>query len=132
MYAVSNSRRGTAFASRIVADGLRMSGKTGTAQVSSNVVDNNSVPWEQRDHALFVNFAPHDTPRIAVSVVVEHGGGGSSAAAPIARDVTLQALYGEDPPLEAYPSSDRSRIKALQDRLARERRIRDAEGQSRA
>ena len=45
----------------------------------------------------------------------------STAAAPIARDVTLQALYGEDPPLEAYPTADRRRIKAQQDRLARER-----------
>ncbi|MGB1209071.1 MAG: hypothetical protein ACPG7W_07750, partial [Paracoccaceae bacterium] len=52
---------------------------------------------------------------------VEHGGGGSTAAAPIARDVTLQALYNGDPPLEAYPSRDRSRIAAQQDRLRRER-----------
>jgi len=43
-------------------------------------------------------------------------------SAPIARDVTLQALYEGDPPLEAYPSADRSRIKAQQERLRRERR----------
>ena len=43
-------------------------------------------------------------------------------AAPIARDVTLQALYDGDPPLEAYPTADRSSIKAQQDRLRRERR----------
>lgn len=54
-------------------------------------------------------------------MIVEHGGGGSSVAAPIARDVMLQALYDGTPPLEAYPKGDRKRIKAQQDRLARER-----------
>ncbi|MRU15052.1 penicillin-binding protein 2 [Roseovarius sp. A21] len=121
MYAVSNSRRGTAYSSRIIEDAFRMAGKTGTSQVRSAVVDNNSVPWEQRDHALFVNFAPFDAPKIAVSVVVEHGGGGSRAAAPIARDITLQALYGEDPPLSAYPSKDRRRIQSQQEELRRAR-----------
>jgi penicillin-binding protein 2 len=57
--------------------------------------------------------------------VVEHGGGGSKAAAPIARDVLLQALYGGTPPLEAYPTKDRSRIQAQQERLERERLKRD-------
>ncbi len=132
MYAVSNNRRGTAYKSRIIADGMRMAGKTGTAQVSSTVVDNKSVAWEKRDHALFVNFAPWDNPKIAVSVVVEHGGGGSIAAAPIARDVTLQALYGGDPPLDAYPTKDRARIKALQARLNREREERQSQRNSRA
>ncbi|MGP6088192.1 penicillin-binding protein 2 [Antarctobacter jejuensis] len=129
MYAVSNHRHGTAFRTRIAEANLRMAGKTGTSQVRNittaerarGVTSNDDLPWERRDHALFVNFAPYDAPQIAVSVVVEHGGGGSTAAAPIARDVTLQALYGGDPPLEAYPSSDRRRIKAQQERLARER-----------
>ncbi|MCC1491676.1 penicillin-binding protein 2 [Cognatishimia sp. F0-27] len=132
MYSVSNARRGTAYGSRIIAEGKRMAGKTGTAQVLNRVVRNQDVPWEERDHALFVNYAPHDAPSIAVSVVVEHGGGGSLAAAPIARDVTLQALYGEDPPLDAYPRKDRERIKAQQERLARERRSTDADGRTRA
>ena len=132
MYSVSNDRRGTAYGSRIIGDGYRMAGKTGTAQVLNRVVRNQDVPWEERDHALFVNFAPYDAPQIAVSVVVEHGGGGSTAAAPIARDVTLQALYKGDPPLEAYPTKDRPKIKALQERLARERQAREAERNSRA
>jgi len=114
MYAVVNDRRGTAYRSRIIADGMRMAGKTGTSQVRSAVVDNKSVPWEQRDHALFVSFAPYDNPRFACAVLVEHGGGGSTAAAPIARDVMLQALYGGEPPLDAYPEGDRGRIKAQQ------------------
>ena len=121
MFAVSNSRRGTAYGSRIAVEAMQMAGKTGTSQVRSAVVNNANVPWEQRDHALFVNFAPFDNPQVAVAVVVEHGGGGSKAAAPIARDITLQALYGEDPPLSAYPSKDRGRIRALQERLKRER-----------
>jgi penicillin-binding protein 2 len=125
MYAVVNDRRGTAYNSRIIADGMRMAGKTGTSQVRNitaeerarGVTRNEDLPWERRDHALFVSFAPFDNPRYAVSVVVEHGGGGSAAAAPIARDITLQALYGGEPPLEAYPSKDRSRIASQQERL---------------
>lgn len=128
MYQVSNERRGTAYRSRIVADGMRMAGKTGTSQVrnitkaerAAGVIRNADLPWERRDHALFVCFAPYDDPKYAVSVVVEHGGGGSTAAAPIARDVMLQALYGGTPPLEAYPSADRARIKTQQKELERE------------
>ena len=125
MYEVSNNRRGTAYGSRIIEDTFRMAGKTGTSQVRNisaaerarGVTRNADRPWERRDHALFVNFAPFDNPEIAVAVVVEHGGGGSTAAAPIARDVTLQALYGEDPPLAAYPNKDRGRVRAQQKRL---------------
>ena len=99
--------------------------RTGTSQVrnitaaerASGVIRNEDLPWERRDHALFVNFAPFDNPKYAVAVVVEHGGGGSTAAAPIARDVTLQALYGGDPPLEAYPTKDRERIRKQQSDL---------------
>lgn len=125
MYAVSNSNRGTAYRSRIVEDAFKMAGKTGTSQVRNitkaerarGVTRNRDLPWERRDHALYVNFAPFDKPKIAVCVVVEHGGGGSTAAAPIARDVTLQALYGGEPPLTAYPTADRARIKEQQERL---------------
>ncbi len=117
MYAVVNETGGTAFRSRILPEDMRMAGKTGTSQVGNTVVRNQDVPWEKRDHALFVSFAPFDNPRIAVSVVVEHGGGGSKAAAPIARDIALQALYGELPPLDAYPERDRWRIRSEQKEL---------------
>lgn len=125
MYAVVNDRRGTAYGSRIIADGVRMAGKTGTSQVRNitaeerarGVMRNDQLPWERRDHALFVNFAPFEAPKYAVSVIVVHGGGGSAAAAPIARDITLQALYGGAPPLDAYPSKDRGRINAQQEKL---------------
>ncbi len=109
MYEVVNAPpRGTAGSSRVVAEGLRMAGKTGTSQVRNitaaerargGVTRNEDLPWERRDHALFVCYAPADNPRIAVSVVVEHGGGGgSTAAAPIARDILLQAHFDALPP----------------------------------
>jgi len=120
MFDVVNSQRGTAYGSRIVDDAMRMAGKTGTSQVRNitaaerarGVVSNDQLPWNRRDHALFVAFAPYDRPRVAVALVVEHGGGGSAAAAPIVRDIVLQALVGELPPLSAYPESQRTRIEA--------------------
>ena len=125
MNAVINGKAGTARGARIVADGLRMAGKTGTAQVrnistaerASGVISNDNLPWNRRDHALFVGFAPVDNPRYAVAVVVEHGGGGSAVAAPIARDALLRALYGAVPPLEAYPADQRGRMESLLKRL---------------
>ncbi|SFT37871.1 penicillin-binding protein 2 [Sedimentitalea nanhaiensis] len=128
MYDVSNDRRGTAYRSRIIAEEFRMAGKTGTSQVrnitkaerAAGVINNRDLPWERRDHALFVCFAPFDKPKYAVSVVVEHGGGGSTAAAPIARDLLLQALYDGTPPLTAYPKGDRGKIRAQQEQLHRD------------
>ena len=89
MFEVMNGARGTAKSARIADDTMLMAGKTGTAQVrnisaaerASGVVSNDQLPWERRDHALFVCFAPYDRPKVAVSVVVEHGGGGSTVAA---------------------------------------------------
>ncbi|WP_208352542.1 penicillin-binding protein 2 [Pseudaestuariivita rosea] len=126
MYATSNDRKGTAYGSRIVADEFRMAGKTGTSQVRritleerrQGITRNEDLPWERRDHALWVNYAPFENPRIAVAVVVEHGGGGSRAAAPIGRDVTLRALYGDLPPVEAYPTKDRDRITEMHRRMS--------------
>ena len=125
MYLVSNSNRGTAYRSRIAVEEFRLAGKTGTSQVRNitaaerarGVVRNRDLPWNRRDHALFVSFAPHDAPRVACAVVVEHGGGGSVAAAPIARDIILQALYDGLPPLSAYPAGQRTKIKEMQDNL---------------
>lgn len=111
MYEVINNSRGTAYRARIVGDGVQMAGKTGTSQTRNAVVNNKNVPWEERDHALFVAFAPYDAPKYAVSVVVEHGGGGSTVAAPIARDLMLFALHGAVPPLASYPQSQRGNIR---------------------
>ena len=115
MYQVVNARGGTAGRSRFDLDGIEWSGKTGTSQVRNitaaerarGVFRNEDLPWERRDHALFVGYAPHDDPKYAISVVVEHGGGGSKAAAPVARDIMLYALHGGVPPLEAYPAGQR-------------------------
>jgi penicillin-binding protein 2 len=126
-----NDRRGTAYSSRVVAEGQAMAGKTGTSQVfsitraerESGVRRQQDLPWNRRNHGLFVSYAPIEAPRIAVAVVVEHGGGGSSAAAPIGRDIILAALNNGMPPLSAYPAPQRNRIHSeqqdLQERLRR-------------
>jgi penicillin-binding protein 2 len=100
MDAVMNAPKGTARFSRITQKGWEMAGKTGTAQVKriskaerdTRVLKNEERPWKDRDHALFVAYAPVKKPRYAVAVVVEHGGGGSKVAAPVARDIMLEAL----------------------------------------
>ena len=137
---VSNGTRGTARRSRIVADGLVMAGKTGTSQVRNitaaerarGVFRNDQLPWNRRDHGLFVCYAPYDKPKYAVSCIVEHGGGGSSAAAPPARDILLYALYGDVPPLEAYPSDQRERIKSMHDEMVLRPRLKAPTTPSRA
>lgn len=100
MFDVVNSKRGTGRGSKIKVDGWEMAGKSGTAQVrriskserSTGVLKSNERPWKERDHALFVAYAPFDEPKYAVAVIVEHGGSGSRAAAPIARDLLKEAL----------------------------------------
>ena len=99
MIYVVNSPVGTAYKSRITEPGQEMAGKTGTVQVrriskserEAGVRKNKDLPWKERDHALFVGYAPIENPRYAISVVVEHGGGGSKVAAPIARDILVEA-----------------------------------------
>ena len=118
LFEVTNDKRGTAYHSRVLDKKSKIIGKSGTSQVRNistvertlGVLENKDLPWDQRDHALFVNYAPYDNPKIAVSVVVEHGGSGSTVAAPIARDITLQAIYKGTPPITAYPIEDRARI----------------------
>ena len=55
-------------------------------------IKNEDLPYEQRDHALFVAFAPYKKPRYSISVLIEHGGSGSKAAAPIAKKVIKKVL----------------------------------------
>ncbi len=86
MFRVVNGS-GTAGASRIDIGGIKMAGKTGTAQVRKLISRGAVSDWKARDHSLFICYAPTDAPRYAMSVVVEHGGFGASAAAPIAKDV---------------------------------------------
>ncbi len=124
MFTVVNEKKGTAYASRIDDKDKVLVGKTGTSQVRqisaeervSGVLKESDLPWNRRDHALFVGYAPYDNPRYAVVVVVEHGGGGSAVAAPIARDIMMRALYEEEPPLSAYPAAERNRIRGERER----------------
>ena len=121
MFEVMNAKGGTAGRSKFDLNGVLWSGKTGTSQVRNitaaerarGVTRNEDLPWERRDHALFVGYAPHDDPRYALSIVVEHGGGGSAAAAPLARDIMLYALHGGMPPLDAYPADQRGAMEAV-------------------
>jgi penicillin-binding protein 2 len=100
MREVVHGPRGTARKANLGLPGIEMGGKTGTAQVrrisktdrASGRHKREDIPWEERDHALFVCFAPYHEPRYAVSVIVEHGLHGSTAAAPIARDIMRKTL----------------------------------------
>lgn len=89
--AVNNSR-GLVYPNRIQESHYAMAGKTGTAQViSDKTFKFTPKNKEERYHALFIGYAPIDSPRYAVSVVVEHGGYGSSIAAPIGKEILLKA-----------------------------------------
>jgi penicillin-binding protein 2 len=119
MGAVLNERGGTAFGARIHDEAGSMAGKTGTSQVrritpaerARGVLRDDQLPWNRRNHALFVGFAPVASPRYAVATIVEHGGGGSRAAAPVARDVMMFALWGAEPPLAAFPPARREEVR---------------------
>ena len=89
MRLVVHGERGTARAIK-PESGFEIAGKSGTAQVAAQAVDEDmdeSTATHLRHHALFIAYAPFDKPSIAVAVVVEHGGGGSREAAPVARAV---------------------------------------------
>ena len=96
---VVNFPGGTALGSRINVEGVgAMGGKTGTSQVKritaeerARGIKQEDLPWKFRHHGLFVGYAPVENPLYVCSVVVEHGGGGSAVAAPIARDLLIQA-----------------------------------------
>jgi penicillin-binding protein 2 len=92
-----NGEKGTA--RRIQLKHIQISGKTGTSQVVSRRDDEREAEEDTaahlKAHAWFVAFAPSDDPRIAVSVIVEHGEHGSGAAAPIAREIIKTYLNGD-------------------------------------
>jgi penicillin-binding protein 2 len=108
MNAVVNEQGGTAYAERITDPGLAMGGKSGTSQVRAiteyehehGLRKISQIPWKERDHALFVGFAPVGAPRYVCATVVEHGGvgggHGSEVAGPICRDV-LREVQRRDP-----------------------------------
>jgi len=92
MWAVVNEPGGTAYPSRL--PGLELCGKTGSTQVvgQKDTKKESSLPFEKRDHAWFIGFAPRHDPKIVVAVFVEHGQHGASAAAPLARDLVATYL----------------------------------------
>ena len=99
LFGATNEPLGTSYRSRLTKKELVYAGKTGTSQVRRFTelqreleIKNEDLPYEQRDHALFVAFAPYKEPRYAISVLVEHGGSGSKSAAPIAKQVIKKVL----------------------------------------
>ncbi len=92
MFSSTNEIRGTSYRSRIDDPKYQFAGKTGTAQVKRITkkdreldLETSEIPYEERDHALYIAFGPYKSPRYAVSILVEHGGSGSSVAAPLAK-----------------------------------------------
>ena len=92
MFSSTNEIRGTSYKSRIDDPKYQFAGKTGTAQVKRITEKDREldlktfeIPYEERDHALYVAFGPYKNPRYATSIIIEHGGSGSSTAAPIAK-----------------------------------------------
>ena len=92
MFSSTNEVRGTSYKSRIENPVYQFAGKTGTAQVKRITKQQREldlktfeIPYEERDHALYIAFGPYQNPRYAVSILIEHGGSGSSIAAPIAK-----------------------------------------------
>jgi penicillin-binding protein 2 len=116
MNAVVNEPGGTAHAARITEPAFAMGGKSGTSQVrhiseferEHGMRKARQMPWKERDHALFLAFAPVSAPRYVCATVVEHGGasggGGSAVAAPICRDVLLEAQQRD--PARRVPDRD--------------------------
>ena len=109
---VLHGERGTA---RGAARGLnyRIAGKTGTAQVFSigqeEEYEEEEIEERLRDHALFLGFAPADSPSIVLALVIENGGSGGTTAAPVARQIfdywMLERNEGERAPDETYVSA---------------------------
>ena len=92
MWGSTNEVMGTSFGSRLKDKKYQFAGKTGTAQVKKITerhreleLKAKDVPYEERDHALYVAFGPYENPRYALSILIEHGGSGSTTAAPMAK-----------------------------------------------
>jgi len=99
MTQVIEGKRGTA--RKLRNPDYRIAGKTGTAQVftvkQDEEYDEETISKENRDHALFIAFAPVDEPKIAVAVIVENGGHGGSVAGPVAKAIMDYYLLGRKP-----------------------------------
>ena len=103
MYSSSNEPGGTSYKHRWENKKFTFAGKTGSSQIKKFTeaqreaeVKQESLPYKDRDHALFVAFAPYQNPKYAISVLVEHGGSGGKTAAPIAKKVIKKVLERHD------------------------------------
>ena len=99
MFAATNEAGGTSFRSRYNDQKFMFAGKTGSSQIKRFTelqreleIKQKDIDYKDRDHALFVAFAPYSDPKYAISVVVEHGGTGSGSAAPVAKKVIKKVL----------------------------------------
>ena len=92
MFGSTNEVMGTSYRSRINDPKYQFAGKTGTSQVKKITEKDREldlktfeIPYEERDHALYIAYGPYKDPRYATSILVEHGGNGSTTAAPMAK-----------------------------------------------
>ena len=92
MFASTNEVMGTSYRSRIDDPKYQFAGKTGTAQVQRITKEDREldlktfeIPYEERDHALYIAYGPYKSPRYALSIIIEHGGSGGTVAAPLAK-----------------------------------------------
>ena len=99
MFAATNEAGGTSFRSRYNDQKFMFAGKTGSSQIKRFTelqreleIKQKDIDYKDRDHALFVAFAPYKDPKYSISVVVEHGGTGSGSAAPIAKKIIKKVL----------------------------------------
>ena len=99
LFASSNEPGGTSYRHRFENPKFTFAGKTGSSQIKRFTeaqrqaeVKQIDLDYKDRDHALFIAFAPYNDPKYAISVVVEHGGSGGKAAAPIAKKVIKKVL----------------------------------------
>ena len=109
MLAVVNEPGGTGAAARQY--DVKVAGKTGTSQVVKLRDSKRGTPYQYRDHALFVAFAPFDKPEIAVAVIVEHGEHGGAAAAPIVSRILRAYFDGKKPQKKEAAGTSRGETK---------------------
>ena len=99
MFSSTNELYGTSFKSRHEDIKYQFAGKTGTSQIRRISekereldLDQSEIEYKNRDHALFIAFAPYKNPRYSISVLIEHGGSGSKIAAPLANKLIKKII----------------------------------------
>ena len=102
MFSSTNEIGGTSYSSRIEDIRYQFAGKTGTSQIKKITKEQreldlniSQIPYEERDHALYIAFGPYIKPQYAMSILIEHGGSGSAVAAPIAKEL-FKAVIDRD------------------------------------